>query len=137
MTAAGGRRGDLESVKALHGGTASAVARLVQPDQAGLEHLARCLVFPTHVYPFQYGFLLFACRGDCPRFRVEDFGEAETSHTHACLFGDMFTRGSTYHDGTDAKEPSEASISRVAHPCTKGSFRKLAPPAKEKKGGPR
>lgn len=49
---AGGQRGDLEAVQPLHGSTASAVARLVQPDQAGLEHLARYLVFPTPCLAF-------------------------------------------------------------------------------------
>jgi len=80
MTAAGGRRGDLEAVQPRNGSTASAVARLVQPDLAGLEHLTWCLAFPTPgggvnvCSPFPA-----KLQGTSSRFRVGGVGETQTS----------------------------------------------------------
>lgn len=138
MTAAGGRRSDLEvssSTTAWWHGISSASPCSTRPGRSGALDPVSGISHPIFGFSSTASFCSLV-EGTCPRFRVEGFGETETSHPHACLFGDMSTRGTTYHDGTDAKEPPEASISRVAHPCTKGSFRKLAPPAEEKKKVP-
>ena len=131
MTAAGGRRGDLE---ALNGSTASAVARLVQPDKAGLEHLTRCLVFPTRR---GHQCVLLGCpvqvssvglsRGQVQGSGLGVLAKPRQADSHKDMIASLVHVHSRYlptrrhstacHHGT--KEPPTTSISLVARPCTK------------------